>query len=285
MTDSNPQGSLALVFPETRSKVRIALDSFAKGAGLETESFPDLTSLAVTLGERPRSGVLFSLRDTPPQELDSFLQVLRHLPEGATCRVLAFDEEWEQMRVRLKARMAGCDDVLSLPPSTPQLEKALGFPATGPLPETPEGSDLPTPSPRAGGTGSEAPRQPILIADDAPVIRVGLKHILKEMDLPVLEADNGNEAYRLSLATPPRLLLTDLVMPGMDGFSLISRFRGTPSNAKTPIIVISSYGDRARLVKALRSGANDFIVKPFRPEVVKEKVRRHLGDEGAEQEA
>ena len=76
MTDSNPQGSLALVFPETRSKVRIALDSFAKGAGLETESFPDLTSLAVTLGERPRSGVLFSQRDTPPQELDSLYDSL-----------------------------------------------------------------------------------------------------------------------------------------------------------------------------------------------------------------
>ena len=285
MTEPVPQGLLSLVFPENRSKVRIALDSFAKGAGLETETFPDLTSLAMALESRERLAVLFSLKDAPPQELESFLQVLRNLPYGASCRVLAFDEEWEQMRVRLKARMAGCDDVLSLPPSTPQLEKALGFPATGPLPETPEGSDLPTPSPRAGGTGSEAPRQPILIADDAPVIRVGLKHILKEMDLPVLEADNGNEAYRLSLATPPRLLLTDLVMPGMDGFSLISRFRGTPSNAKTPIIVISSYGDRARLVKALRSGANDFIVKPFRPEVVKEKVRRHLGDEGAEQEA
>ena len=277
MTDSNPQGSLALVFPETRSKVRIALDSFAKGAGLETESFPDLTSLAVTLGERPRSGVLFSLRDTPPQELDSFLQVLRHLPEGATCRVLAFDEEWEQMRVRMKARMAGCDDLLALPPSPPQLEKALGLKPSTPERATPGPAALVQPLSPSEGT-------PVLVADDASVIRVGLKHILREMDLPVLEADNGNEAYRLALATPPRLLITDLVMPGMDGFSLISRFRGSPANARTPIIVVSSYGDRSRLIKALRSGANDFIVKPFQPEVVKEKVRRHLFPDSKKQE-
>ena len=277
MTEPVPQGLLSLVFPENRSKVRIALDSFAKGAGLEAETFPDLTSLAMVLESRERLAVLFSLKDTPPQELEPFLQVLRNLPYGASCRVLAFDEEWEQMRVRMKARMAGCDDLLALPPSPPQLEKALGLKPSTPERATPGPAALVQPLSPSEGT-------PVLVADDASVIRVGLKHILREMDLPVLEADNGNEAYRLALATPPRLLITDLVMPGMDGFSLISRFRGSPANARTPIIVVSSYGDRSRLIKALRSGANDFIVKPFQPEVVKEKVRRHLFPDSKKQE-
>ena len=56
----------------------------------------------------------------------------------------------------------------------------------------------------------------------------------------------------------------------------MSRLRGAPPTTKTPIIVVSGYGDRPRLVKALRSGANDFIVKPFQPERVIEAISKVL---------
>jgi CheY-like chemotaxis protein len=247
----------------------------ASGAGFQVASFEDFASMVASMGPQAPVALFLSLEDAKPDEISNVIQAIRNAQGGEQSKILALHNDWEKMKVRMTARSAGCTDVLPMPPTEDQFRQALGMPPlSGP------GKDAATqPSPVQGAAGTDPSAQQaktVLVVDDASIIRTGLKYILTEMGIKVLEASNGNEAYNIFLSSPPDMLITDLIMPGMDGFALMSRFRGNPATSKRPIIVVSSYGDKPRLVKALRSGANDFIVKPFRPEVVKDKVRRHL---------
>ncbi|MCX7829156.1 MAG: response regulator [Thermanaerothrix sp.] len=260
-------GSIAIVLPDDLSKVRILLESTISAMGFPVLSFQDFPSMAVAVAERGIAALLFSLEHTDPEEIKSVLQVLKNIPGGDRCKILGLHDQWDKMKIRLMGRSMGCSDVLPTTPTEVQLRQVFGLPTDNLQQPTAQAEPQPQPPETS---------KSVLVVDDASIIRNGLKHILLEMGLSVMEASNGNEAYNIFLSSTPDLLITDLIMPGMDGFALMSRFRGNPSTAKKPIIVVSSYGDKPRLVKALRSGANDFIVKPFRPEVVKDKVKRHL---------
>ncbi|ORX36287.1 hypothetical protein BD324DRAFT_628177 [Kockovaella imperatae] len=109
----------------------------------------------------------------------------------------------------------------------------------------------------------------ILIVDDSDDIREYLKRIFSPF-CQVLEASNGEEALQKSLASPPNLILSDIMMPRMSGTELLSKLR---ANSKTyiPVVLLSAMvGDEAR-VDALLAGADDYLEKPFKP---KELVAR-----------
>jgi CheY-like chemotaxis protein len=271
MTLEGLNGSIAIVLPDELSKVKILLESMISAMGFHVLSFQDFPSMMVSIGDHGIVVLVFSLEHTDPEELKSVLQVVKNLPGGNTCKILGLHDQWDKMKIRLMGRSMGCSDVLPITPTDTQLRQALGLPSSNPQPSQGQGNAQPEQTTKTPETSKS-----VLVVDDASIIRNGLKHILLEMGLMVMEASNGSEAYNIFLSSAPDLLITDLIMPGMDGFALISRFRGNPSTSKRPIIVVSSYGDKPRLVKALKCGANDFIVKPFKPEVVKDKVRRHL---------
>ena len=113
----------------------------------------------------------------------------------------------------------------------------------------------------------------ILIVDDEPPIRRLLRTTLAAHEYRVVEAANGAEALSAMRHHRPDLVLLDLGLPDVDGLELIGRLRGL---AHVPIVVLSSRGDEAAKVKALDSGADDYVTKPFNPVEVVARVKAVL---------
>jgi DNA-binding response OmpR family regulator len=131
-------------------------------------------------------------------------------------------------------------------------------------------------------------KRTVLIVDDEKEIVELLRIFLENEQYHVLEASNGQEAWRILQQESVDLALIDLMMPLMDGYQLISRIR---ENLKLPIIIISAKGGDLDKITGLGLGADDFITKPFSPmEVVariKAQLRRYydlLGAQSAEGE-
>lgn len=115
----------------------------------------------------------------------------------------------------------------------------------------------------------------ILIVDDSPTIRSIQVAALKHLGFhEIAEAADGNEALHAIAKDRPDLLIVDWNMPGLDGIALVRKVRET--DRTLPIIMCSSEADRPRVVEAIKAGVTDYIVKPFTPEGIGEKVRRAL---------
>ena len=110
----------------------------------------------------------------------------------------------------------------------------------------------------------------ILILDDLETNRIILNEILSGL-FEVEQADNGMEAISLMLNAieKPKLLLLDVMMPGMDGFQVMDLMKATPQLQKIPIILITAVDAEK---KGLIAGAVDYISKPFDPDIVKLRV-------------
>jgi len=113
----------------------------------------------------------------------------------------------------------------------------------------------------------------ILIVDDDAVIRDTLKELLSEY-YACQTADTGDEAFARLAEKPYDLVLTDISMPETSGFELLGRV--LQLYPKTPVIVVSGISDQEHVQGLIKLGAFDFLLKPFRLEVVEKSVRRAL---------
>ena len=100
----------------------------------------------------------------------------------------------------------------------------------------------------------------ILVVDDEPAIRDSLCEELRAAGYDAVSASDGREALESFRDDEPDLVLTDLAMPGSDGFALIRAIRASRA---TPIIVISVRGGESDKIRALDLGADDYVTKPF----------------------
>lgn len=114
----------------------------------------------------------------------------------------------------------------------------------------------------------------IMVVDDAAFMRVRLKNVLGEQGHEVIEASNGAEAVTLYEQQRPDLVLMDITMPEMDGISALRAIRDKDPDAK--VIMCSALGQERTVIEAIKSGAKDFIVKPFQPERVIEAVNKQI---------
>ena len=123
----------------------------------------------------------------------------------------------------------------------------------------------------------------ILIVEDEPPIRRLLRTTLTAQDYRPIEAATGGEALSALRHHRPDLVLLDLGLPDIDGLDLIGRIRAV---GPVPIVVLSSRGDEAAKVRALDSGADDYVTKPFGADELMARIRaalRHrLQQQGAE---
>ncbi|NLW70471.1 MAG: EAL domain-containing protein [Eubacteriaceae bacterium] len=117
----------------------------------------------------------------------------------------------------------------------------------------------------------------VLIVDDNAIVRELLTGTLRE-DYDILEASNGQDALSLIHRNYKILsaVLLDIVMPGIDGYEVLRRVRENFLFAQLPIIIITGNEDEQARVKALSLGANDFIIKPFNPEIVRHCLRNNI---------
>ena len=116
----------------------------------------------------------------------------------------------------------------------------------------------------------------VLIVDDVEANRYILKNVIFDMGhFPIL-AENGMQALKIVQRMKPELIILDIAMPQMDGFEVCRKIKENPFTRNIPIIFISAFDEPADIVKGFEIGCEDYIVKPFIPEVVKARVGAHL---------
>jgi two-component system, cell cycle response regulator len=103
----------------------------------------------------------------------------------------------------------------------------------------------------------------ILIVDDNPQILSILADLLRPLGHTIVCAAGGPAALTIATTTPPDLMLLDVMMPGMDGFTVCRHIRAHPQLAQLPIILITALDDRESRVRGFEAGADEFVTKPF----------------------
>jgi type IV pilus assembly protein PilB len=112
----------------------------------------------------------------------------------------------------------------------------------------------------------------ILAIDDEPMTRMLERVLLERENFEVLEASNGREAVEIATREHPDLMMIDLHMPEMDGYEAIARIRRDLSLATMPILVVTAEDGPGTEKRVLEMGADDYIVKPFDPEILRSRV-------------
>jgi len=126
----------------------------------------------------------------------------------------------------------------------------------------------------------------ILIAEDEPSLRENLLWMLELEGYTVCVACDGQEAYAMALQELPDLVLTDVMMPNLDGYGLIKALRSHTSTATVPIVMLTAKADRSDVRTGMNLGADDYLTKPYRREELLDAVRARLArSEGLEQAA
>lgn len=116
----------------------------------------------------------------------------------------------------------------------------------------------------------------VLIVEDEPDIRDLVVFHLEREGYQVAQCRSGPEALRLARATPPDLVLLDLMLPEMDGLEVCRRLRQDPATMALPIVMLTARGDEVDRVLGLELGADDYVVKPFSPRELVARIRAVL---------
>jgi two-component system phosphate regulon response regulator PhoB len=116
----------------------------------------------------------------------------------------------------------------------------------------------------------------ILLADDEPNLRTLVHTTLEDSQYDILEAANGVDALELARSKRPDLLVLDWMMPGMSGIDVAKHLRGDPATAHIPIIMLTARGQEKDREQGLAAGALAYLVKPFSPLELLEKVKEVL---------
>lgn len=113
----------------------------------------------------------------------------------------------------------------------------------------------------------------LLVCDDEPIMRSLLAETVRDWGYKVATASDGVEAWEiLSRLDAPRLVITDWMMPRMDGLDLCRKLKHTPGMPYTYVIMLTSKSDKEDIVRGLDAGADEFLTKPMRPEELKSRL-------------
>ena len=119
--------------------------------------------------------------------------------------------------------------------------------------------------------------QKILIIEDDKFLRELIVRKLSQENFDVVEAIDGEDGIKKVKETIPDLLLLDLILPGIDGFEVLSKIKEEPATASIPVIILSNLGQREDIERGLKLGAVDYLVKAhFTPNEIIEKVKASL---------
>lgn len=142
--------------------------------------------------------------------------------------------------------------------------------ASGEMPEEVI-ADLPLVSARPEESMSMQRKHTLLLVEDNDEMRAYLRSLFRQRYC-VLEAVNGEEGVRLATEKMPDLILSDVMMPVMDGFSCCRIIREQNATAQIPIIMLTAKAEDADVLQGSRMGADDYMMKPFNPEILKVRV-------------
>ncbi|CAE7200831.1 cheY [Symbiodinium necroappetens] len=115
----------------------------------------------------------------------------------------------------------------------------------------------------------------VLLVDDSKTMRNIQKSILTQLGVTAMEeACDGLDALSKVNSFSPDLILLDWNMPNMDGLTFIKEYRG--SGATTPVIMVTTEGEKSRVIEAIKAGVNNYVIKPFTPDVLNQRIKETL---------
>ncbi len=116
----------------------------------------------------------------------------------------------------------------------------------------------------------------ILVVEDEKDIRVSLQEMLENEGFNVLSAADGEEGLELSTLKEPDLILSDILMPRMNGYEMLKKLQKNPNTASTPFIFLTAKTDMQDFRKGMMTGADDYLIKPFRMDDVLSAIKTRL---------
>ena len=117
-------------------------------------------------------------------------------------------------------------------------------------------------------------RYKVLTVDDSKTVRIIVKKAFRPYDVEILEAANGVEGLALAAKENPDLILLDVTMPVMDGVEMLTKLKSDAALKSIPVIMLTAEGGRDNVLKIAKIGVRDYLVKPFKEEVLVEKSSR-----------
>jgi two-component system phosphate regulon response regulator PhoB len=116
----------------------------------------------------------------------------------------------------------------------------------------------------------------ILIADDEPNIRQLVAFTLRRRGFEIVEAEDGVTALELIRQSAPDLVVLDVMMPGLTGIAVLQQLSADPATAEIPVVLLSAKGQGVEIEEGLASGARLYLVKPFSPRELADRVAEVL---------
>ncbi|HEY5996275.1 MAG TPA: response regulator [Candidatus Deferrimicrobiaceae bacterium] len=112
----------------------------------------------------------------------------------------------------------------------------------------------------------------ILLVEDSRTQAELIRHAIEVSGHSVRNAQNGLQALELVREKAPSLVVSDIMMPGLDGYSLCRALKGDPATRTIPFIMLTTLNEPADIIRGIECGADNFICKPFSPEVLLERI-------------
>jgi two-component system chemotaxis response regulator CheY len=120
----------------------------------------------------------------------------------------------------------------------------------------------------------------IMLIDDSKTMRNIQRSVLTQLGYTQIEeACDGQDALSKVQAFQPELLLVDWNMPNMDGLSFVKAFR--QQNKATPVIMVTTESEKARVIEAIKAGVNNYVIKPFTPDLLSQRISETLAKKAA----
>lgn len=115
----------------------------------------------------------------------------------------------------------------------------------------------------------------VLVVDDFPTMRRIVKNLLKQLGFENIdEAENGEDALRKLKGGDYGLVVSDWNMPVMEGIELLKHIRNDPNLKDIPFLMVTAEAEKEKVIEAIKAGVDNYVVKPFTGEVLKEKLEK-----------
>ncbi len=144
------------------------------------------------------------------------------------------------------------------------------------LAETPAASSAVTQSVQAATPSPFSRRKKILVVEDSRVARIVLCKFLEDHGYEVIEAGNGRSALSQLAVEAPDLVILDLILPDIDGYEIFRNMKDDERTREIPVIILTSRDSLVDKLKGRMSGSDEYVTKPFKNEILLDKLRKYL---------